>query len=93
MTYDGGLPFLQTVNWTKILFGLIAAVLGLLYAAGSLPLTIVSQYTVVIGIGLYWLGLNVFVNGVFTDADKYHRLSCKMDDLSTKLEEISNKLH
>ncbi|MDO9035043.1 MAG: hypothetical protein Q7U51_07565 [Methanoregula sp.] len=89
MSDENRLPFLQTLDWRKILFGLAVVFLAIAYLMRWLPgLENSNPYSVAVGLGLYWLALNFLANGIFTDADRNHRLNLRIDQLSQKLEDM-----
>jgi hypothetical protein len=81
---QGALTFSQQLEGWKIASGLLASGIAVLVFLGFYPLIPQQpQPDIVrlIGFGLFWIGLTLIVNGVFTQKKAFHSIEQKIDRL------------
>jgi len=73
-------------NWNKIITGVLLAIVAILFISGILPgVNSQAPYTFTIGIGVYWMGITLCINGLFTESREFYLLKRQIEELSEKL--------
>jgi hypothetical protein len=84
------LTFIQQLEGWKIGSGIFACGIAILVFLKEYPFILPSAQSEginVIGFGLFWIGLTLIVNGMFTQKQAFHSIEKKLDNLikNTKL--------